>query len=146
MCQVCGASPVDRGGLRRHDGEDPQLQHAGEDQGPRGPLGLHPPRGCAPVAAASAVVVGRHDDQALGLGEGLEVRGHLRGSLALRHDGPVEPQGPLLLRLGVPRPDYQNLGCVGRHRRPLHLDGPPARRELHRLRQSGREALLGLRF
>jgi len=40
-----------------------------------------------PVAAAAALVFGRHDDPALGLGQGVGQHDDVRGPLALRHDG-----------------------------------------------------------
>ena len=43
--------------------------------------------GCAPSASVRAHVLGRHDHQAVGLGQQLGVQDHLRGALPLRHAG-----------------------------------------------------------
>ena len=46
-----------------------------------------------PLAAAGAYHLGRHDHSVVGLGQELDEHHDVRGSLALRHDGRVQPQG-----------------------------------------------------
>ena len=68
---------------------------------------LHPLLGRAPDAVVRDLVVRRHVDQAVGLGEELAVRAGVRGPHPLRHAAHLQPQGPQHFRLGLARQDYQ---------------------------------------